>query len=172
MVRRERPVRPDVGVVGGGDHGPGRGRAQLRRRLGRGAGETAVHGPDRARLGQRDEVVQLGLDARDAGGRRRQPPQGLLVHAVRRGDPDPLAVDEAEVDEGVRLGDVLVDLAVGKAGEPAVVTHDDDLRLRRPLGLGEAERGLRHRDRFPLGRRDHRDPTPTCTSRKRAPETP
>ena len=46
--------------------------------------------------------------------------KGRVVGPVRGRDPDPLPVDEAEVDDRVLLGDVLVDLVVREACQRAV----------------------------------------------------
>ncbi len=93
-----------------------------------------------------------------------------LVGPARRRDADPLADDEAEIAGRARLGDVLVDLAVGEPGQLGVVGR------HQCLGLGRA--GRRREGHCPLGDRQPlrgavaaQLSTPTWTFRKRAPET-
>src|SRR5678815_4549597 len=51
------------------------------------------------------------------------------VGATGRGDADALADHDAQVDRRVRLGDVLVDLAVGEPGQRRILAGDEGLRL-------------------------------------------
>src|SRR5262249_2872572 len=107
------------------------------------------------------------------------------------------AVDEPEVHRAAGLVDVLVDLAVREPGQRGVVRGHEDLGLRRARSqrpaqdiLGQPERlGRRIAGAHPRagagahGRRGgatgrvrcrdlpHHLPTPTWTSRNRAPET-
>ena len=135
----------------------------------------------RLRPGARDERRRRGEGSdvsrcpRAAGARsrppRRQAREGRVVGAVAGGDADAPAVHDAQVDDRVVLRDVLVDLVVGEAGERAVGADDERLRLRR----ASLER---HRDGALGDRRGRRSdsltavPTPTWTSRKRAPLQP
>ena len=77
-----------------------------------------------------------------------------------------------------RLGHVLVDLAVREAGQRGVLGHDQRLALGRALALGVGEHALGERQGVagPVvvhrrARRPHHLPTPTWTSRNRAPGT-
>ena len=109
------------GVVRRGDDRADRLGPELRAGLG---GRPAVGGGDVADLGRAGEaapVVELLDDPGDRGGVLGQPAQALGVGPARRRDPDPLADDDPQVDRAVGLGDVLVDLAVGEAGQRGVL---------------------------------------------------
>ncbi len=97
--------------------------------------------------------------------------QALVVDAVARRDPDPPADDEAEVDLGVGLGDVLVDLAVGEPREPCVIDVNERFRFCRagPLRVAEGPFGQGEDARW-IAAVAHHLPTPIWTSLKRAPE--
>ena len=133
---------------------------------------------DRARPRQAAPIVEL-LD--DPGDGRRvlgQPPEALRIGPAGRGHAHPLADDDAQVDGDVALGDVLVDLAVGEAGQGGVLGHDQrlglgdavvlDLRRGRPRPA-PVRRWLDRRSSPVLP--GYHLPTPTWTSRKRAPGT-
>src|SRR5262249_36227751 len=74
----------------------------------------------------------------------------------------------------VRLGHVLVDLAVREPGQTGRLDRDERLGLRRAGGGRERDGPLRNRERVDrrglVGSRAHHLPTPTWTSRNRAPE--
>ena len=135
------------------------------------ASKPSAAGPERARLGQTAPVRQLLDDARDGDGLGGQGPQALVVGPTGGRDADPLADHHTQVDRDLALGDVLVDLAVGESGERAVLAHDHCFGFGGSRGEREPERaiGELQRDRILLAA--HHLPTPTCTSRKRAPGT-
>ncbi len=126
---------------------------------------------DRRRLRQAAPVLELGGVPGDRPRCLGQPPEALIVDAVARGDSHAPPDDEAKVDLGVRLGDVLVDLAVGEAREPGVIGGDERFRFRRAglLGIGKGSFGERE-DARRIAAVVHHLPTPIWTSRKRAPE--
>src|SRR4029078_11025002 len=104
-------------------------------------------------------------------------PGALGVGAVRRRHADALADDEPEVHLDVRLGDVLVDLAVRETGQAAFVCHRHDLDLGRRLRSGEAKNALGEGEDVgrrpavqPVATHAHHLPTPIWTFRNRAPE--
>ena len=130
------------------------------------------------RSGQPAPVRELLHDPGDRAGVGREPAQALVVGPTARGDPDPLADDEAQVHHHVALGDVLVDLAVGEPRQGGLVRHDQRLGLGGTFLLGEGDGGLGELQRIACAVIDHRDdhrayhlPTPTWTFRKRAPGT-
>ena len=126
---------------------------------------------ERARLGQTAPVRQFLDDPRDGDGLGGQRPQALVVRPTGGRDADPLADHHTQVDRDLALGDVLVDLAVGESGQRAVLAHDHGFDFGGSCGEREPERavGELQRDRILLAA--HHLPTPTCTSRKRAPGT-
>ena len=118
---RERAVGRDARVVRRADHGADRLGPEFRAGLG---GRPAVGGGDVADLGRAREaapVVELLDHPGDRGGVLGQPAEALRVGPTRRRDPDPLADHDAQVDRAVGLGDVLVDLAVGEAGQRGIL---------------------------------------------------
>ena len=169
--RGERPVRGDAGLVGRGDHRPGALGSSFRGRGGSGVGEGRRQLADEpSRLREPRPVLELLDIAGDRAGTFDEASDAVVVGPTRRRDAHPLADDEAEIAGRARLGDVLVDLAVGEAGQLGVVGGD------QCLGLGRAGRdGQRDGppgDRQPLrGAVAAQLSTPTWTFRKRAPET-
>ena len=76
----------------------------------------------------------------------------------------------------LRLGDVLVDLAVGEPGQRGLLAGDQDLGLGDAVAGRQRERGLGQGEGVAGSIVVHRAPayhlpTPTWTSRKRAPGT-
>ena len=124
-------------------------------------------------------VLELLDDPGDRGGVLGEPAQTLVVGPVGRGDADPLADHDPQVDRDVPLGDVLVDLAVGEAGQRRILGGDQRLGLGHAVAQGVGERGLGQGERVAGSVVVHRSasprryhlPTPTWTSRKRAPGT-
>ena len=113
----------------------------------------------------------LGLEAGDRRCLLGQALQRLVVEPVGGCHADALALDEAQVQDRVRLGHVLVDLAVGEAGERLVRAHDHGFGLGRTGRQRQLDGALGQRQAVDRLRFDHHLPTPTWTSRKRAPLT-
>ena len=142
---RERAVGRDARVVGRTDHRAHRLGPELRAGVGgRPAYAAATSRTRSARAGR--PVVELLDVAGDRGGVLGQPAQALGVGPPRRRDPDALADHEPEVDRDVRLGDVLVDLAVGEPGQRGVLGRDEGFGLGHALAqrvgqcrLGQAQ---------------------------------
>ena len=115
--------------LGGRDDGCGSVSADLRVRVRGGRGVGA--GPERRVAGSGSDAKSLrGGEARAVvaalAARRRQV---VVAVAVGRGHADALAVDDAQVDHGVVLGHVLVDLVVGEARQAPRAAHDERLGL-------------------------------------------
>ena len=136
------------------------------------SGRRAVHVGDGGRTGQVDRLLCLRHEPRDAGRRLGQMPEGLVVGAVGGGAPHAPAVHEAQVDHRVGLGHVLVDLAVGEARQPRLGLDDEDLCLRRAKRIGVTQHPLGQLQAAGVPRFAHHLPTPTWTSRNRAPLAP
>ena len=100
------------------------GRDVLGRRSGR-AGRPSPRAPRRP-----------GRSRRRSSASRRRPSSSVRPDEAT---PTRLPTHEAQVDDDVRLGHVLVDLAVGEAGQRGVLGHDEG------LGLGRARRASRMR---------------------------
>ena len=114
---------------------------------------------DWRRFGQAGPVVELLGVPRDGDGRLGQPPQALVVEAVARRDSDPPADRDPEVEALVRLGDVLVDLAIGEARQASLIGRDDRLDFVRAAGLRQGDRSDPGGER--VEPRAHHLPTPT-----------
>jgi hypothetical protein len=67
---------------------------------------------------------------------------------------DALADDDPQVDRDVGLRDVLVDLAVGEAGQRGVLGHDQRLGLRDAVVLDLGQGGLGKRERVVVNATD------------------
>ena len=142
---RERAVCGHARGIGRGDDGPGALGAQLRSGLG---GRPGIRGRQ-VRDGlpgsrQRLEFVVLLHVPGDPARRLCDRPESVRVEPPGRCHPDPAADHEAQVELGVRLGHVLVDLAVGEAGQGGVLGGHQCLGLGGSLGGGQAERLLGH----------------------------
>ena len=175
---RERAVGDHAGLVGGGDDGAGGLGPELGRRVG---GRPAVGGGDVPRISvgpgrppQSSSSSTTRAMAIALSASRRRP---SAIGPAGRGDPDPLADDDAQVDRDVRLGHVLVDLAVGEPGQRRVLGRDQRLGLGDAVAHRERQRGLGQGERVAASIVVHRLapayhlPTPTWTSRNRAPGT-
>ena len=175
-VRGERAEGGDPGLVRGGDDGPRPAGPELRGRGGRPVRPGGLERLRRVRLGQARPVLELLDVGGDVAGPLHERANPLVVGAPGGGDAHPPAAHEAQVDEHLRAGDVLVDLGVGEPRERRLTGHDQRLRLRgaRPFrqrgdALGEPERlGGIAADAVSLAHAI----TPTRTLRNRAPETP
>ena len=103
-------------------------------------------------------------------------PDALGIGAAGGCDADAASPTKPEVDEDLGAGDVLVDLAVGEAGQRRLAAHHERLGLGGASGLGQADDLLREPERDRRVRADPVSPahatTPTRTLRNLAPETP
>ena len=155
---RERAVGGHPGRIGRRDDLADPVGARLGARIG---GGRAVAGVDVLGLGRSGEpapVLELLDDPGDRRGALGEPSQALVVGPPGRRHADALPDDEPQVHDSVGLGDVLVDLAVGEAGQRGVLGHDQRLGLGRALALRVGERGFGQAQRVLGAVVDHRAP--------------
>ena len=164
----ERPRRLEAGALPGSDYRAGALGTQVGASFGRGRhipelrvecsivglGEDGRARIGRGSLGDRGRAVDHGADA-------------LFVEPVRARHTDPIVVDDADLQLGVVLAHVLVDLVRREARERRVLAQVERLGLLRRR---VPQRAVEQRSDV-VARRYHR-PTPTLTLRKRAGAAP
>ena len=168
---RERAVGRDAHRIRGGDDLADRLGAKFRRGRGGVGVEATCRRLQRARHRQTAPVRELLDDARDRNSLGSQGPQARVVGSPGGRHADPLADHHPQVDRHLALRDVLVDLTVGEAGERAVFAHDHCFGFGGSGGEREPERAVGELQRDRVLFSAHHLPTPTWTSRKRAPGT-
>jgi len=124
--------------------------------------------PDRRRRGKAGPVLELRRVAGDRDCRIGEATKAVVVEAVARRHPDASPDGHPQVHALVRLGDVLVDLAVGEPRQARLIGRYDGFDLVGSGGLRQRHGPDTRSER--VDARAHHLPTPTWTSRNRAPE--